>query len=262
MTSNTKRLPNILSRIHWTLRHYQLFNIVRHLSISVLLIGVVLIGLGIPGVVSGTVPYPPIPSWLVEMHQELASELVGAGLAVIVIDSANRWAALLGEKKRLIRELASKDNATAYNSAEELRDRGWLMDGSLQHAYLSRANLHGVDLWHADLREAKLLAANLCEAILWHADLRRADLSYADLRKASLWNANLQDVEMIETDLRGAKRLRCDQLLQAKLLLGARLPDGTAVPYDEDWRDFISSWCEAAEVDKEGHIVPAEVDIC
>ena len=72
-----------------------------------------------------------------------------------------------------------------------------------------RANLHGADLYDADLSDANLCGADLSEAILYGANLRGAnlhgaDLCGADLRHANLCGADLSDANLCGADLYGA----------------------------------------------------------
>ena len=75
---------------------------------------------------------------------------------------------------------------------------------SLSGIDLRCANLHGVDLQDADLRNANLRYANLSVA-----DLRDADLYGANLRYANLYEAKLDGVlnakELIVDDPRGCR---------------------------------------------------------
>ncbi len=61
------------------------------------------------------------------------------------------------EKKRLIEQMGSKDNETALQAIKELRELGWLEDGTLRGSDLREANLR-----EADLSLANLTGANLC----------------------------------------------------------------------------------------------------
>jgi hypothetical protein len=76
--------------------------------------------------------------------------------------------------------------------------RAWLdSDGkSGEKAGLSRAQLQGLSLWSADLREADLSYANLQGAALDHSRLRGANLRHAKMEGALLWRANLRDADL------------------------------------------------------------------
>ena len=111
--------------------------------------------------------------------------------------------------------------------------RAWLdSDGqSGKKADLSHAQLQGLSLWSADLREADLSYASLQGANLDHARLRGANLRHAKMEAASLWQANLRDADLSYTGLQRAKLDHADlsgaNLLHADLtgasLWGAQL---------------------------------------
>jgi hypothetical protein len=106
--------------------------------------------------------------------------------------------------------------------------RAWLdSDGkSGKKADLSHAQLQGLSLWRADLREADLSYASLQGADLDHARLRGANLRHASMEGASLWQANLRDADLSYAGLQRAKLDHAD-LSGAKLhnadLTGASL---------------------------------------
>jgi uncharacterized protein YjbI with pentapeptide repeats len=118
--------------------------------------------------------------------------------------------------------------------------RAWLdSDGqSGKKADLSYAQLQGLSLWSADLREADLSYASLRGANLDHARLRGANLAHANMEAASLWQANLQNADLGYAGLQKAKLDHADlsdaNLNNADLtgasLWGARL-SGTRVEH-------------------------------
>src|SRR5260370_33644484 len=73
--------------------------------------------------------------------------------------------------------------------------RAWVeSDGqSGKKADLSHAQLQGLSLWSADLREADLSYASLQGADLDHARLRGADLRHANMAGASPLHADPRD---------------------------------------------------------------------
>jgi (1->4)-alpha-D-glucan 1-alpha-D-glucosylmutase len=91
-----------------------------------------------------------------------------------------------------------------------------LWSADLREANLSYANLQGADLAHARLRAANLRHAKMEAASLWQANLRGADLSYAGLQRAKLDHADLSDANLSNADLTGAS-------LWGAQLSGARL---------------------------------------
>jgi uncharacterized protein YjbI with pentapeptide repeats len=91
-----------------------------------------------------------------------------------------------------------------------------LWSADLREADLSHANLQGADMAHARLRGANLRHAKMEAASLWQANLRGADLSYAGLQRAKLDHADLSDANLSNADLTGAS-------LWGAQLSGARL---------------------------------------
>ena len=119
--------------------------------------------LGIGFLVVGFIGYffPSFSKFFYDMH----SELIAIGFTVLIIDNANETIKRREEKKRLILQMGSPDNAFAIEAVRQLRERDWLFDGSLK-----RANLRG-----ADLSEAKLHQADLSEVNLWEVKLSKAN---------------------------------------------------------------------------------------
>jgi hypothetical protein len=132
-----------------------------------------------------------------DFYANVAASLVTITIAVLTIDWLNERRAEQQLKVQLIREMGSPDNGIALRAVDELQIRGWVEDGSLQGAFLNRANLERVLLPRANLRHAQLRYANL----------RWAVLSDADLRGAHLWKTDLQKALMSRTDLRGASMM-------------------------------------------------------
>ena len=133
---------------------------------------------------------------------------------------------MFGRKAEIIRRVGQEKDPSALRTLlAELRERGWLFDGSLagvnlSNADLSRVSLDGADLSKAALSEANLRRANLHHAVVDEADLSGSDLSEADLREATFENALLG-----RANLRGAV-VRDEQLTLAEMLHGATMPDG------------------------------------
>lgn len=134
-------------------------------------------------------------SFLNDFYANIAAEAISIGVTVLIIERLNKRRAEEVEKKALILQMGSPDNAFAIEAVRQLRDKGWTHDGTLQGAHLLRANLSNADLFCADLSNTNLFGANLSNA----------DLFYADLSNASLRNANLKDAYLIETNLSNAK---------------------------------------------------------
>ncbi len=123
-----------------------------------------------------------------------------------VVTSSDEAEAILFEtiereryKARLISALGGDNHALATRVIEELRNFGWLNDGSLCGVNLSGANLRSTNLFFANLSAARLDNTNLHSANLFMSNLERANLQYADLREA-----NLEQALLSRANLRGA----------------------------------------------------------
>lgn len=130
----------------------------------------------------------------------------------------------------------SEANLNRANLSKANLSGAHLLYANLGSAYLTEANLTGAFLVGADLTRAKLGQADLGWALLAMADLTGANLVKADLRGAGLSGANLSEadlskVDLSEADLAGAT-VTTDQLLQARTLEEATMPDGTKY---EEW---------------------------
>jgi hypothetical protein len=192
---------------------------------------------------------------LLNLGTEMAGAVVTYALLELVIGRRERREvenkALKAKKGHLIAQLGSEVRGVVVAAAEELRQYGWLYDGSLRGSDLTGADMHGVDLSRASLSGVNLHGANLAGANLFvtelqaanlhganlsganlhgtnmtGAELLLADLSGANLLGANLYGANLLGADLHEADLRGAK-VTAGQLTQAKSLEGATMPDGT-----------------------------------
>lgn len=75
--------------------------------------------------------------------------------------------------------------------------------GDLSSTNLPRADLHGINLEAAILRDAGLFKANLQKAKLKNADLSGANLQEADLREADLTGAVLEGTNLTDANLMG-----------------------------------------------------------
>ena len=91
-----------------------------------------------------------------------------------------------------------------------------LRDANLERADLRGADLRGADLTEADMDNANLEGANLRYANLTEANLRGADLREANLRDANLRGADLSEANLIDAYLREAN-LREANLSEAYL---------------------------------------------
>lgn len=177
------------------------------------------------------------------MWPNFAAEMAGLAFTILVIEVITAKQNEEREKREVILQMGSPDNAFAREAVRKLRARGWIGDGSLVGARLSRADLtqtdmpnaqlveadlRGAVLVRADLRGARmsrvnLVGANLIGADLYGASLYLADARWADLRQARLASAFLLETNLAEADLSGASLV--DARMLAAELRGANLSD-------------------------------------
>lgn len=176
------------------------------------------------------------PPWFLKWFGSLSAEFAGAlilsALLLFLVTMPNQRRETSELKRGLIREMRSSDNAIALLAVEELREQGWLFDGTLQRAFLWYANLQGAHLGYANLQGAYLGYSNLQGAHLGYANLQGAYLGYANLQGADLWYAHLQGVYLWKADLKGAS------LLHTTFDETTTLPDGTHWTPDTDMTCF------------------------
>lgn len=139
--------------------------------------------------------------WADSAFQNFSTEMMGAiitfGLFELIVGVRNK-------KQDLIIQLRSRDNATARNALGQIREKGWVKDGTLQRAWLWGANLQDIPLRDANLQGAILQKANLQGANLREVNVHTADLRECNLQGAHLWKINLQGAVLEGADLQGA----------------------------------------------------------
>jgi uncharacterized protein YjbI with pentapeptide repeats len=203
-----------------------------------------------------------------DFYANISAEFASIAITVLIIDGLNRRreerTAVEQDRTQLMRQLGSNVNEVARRSAEELRARGWLTDGTLQGTDLRVANLDDAKLWDADLQGvnlqwAKLKKANLNGAVLAGANLTQANLQGArlrgaDARGANLFEAKLYRVDFHETQLREADMRGAH--LEGASLANADLRDAK---FDNAVFDELSilpdgsAWTEGADLTRFTH---------
>lgn len=169
--------------------------------------------IGLAAALLGLAHYLPLPALprprLLRLHADVAPELIGIGITLILID----WAVARRQreelKAQLIRHMGSAIRDVAVPAARELAHHGWLYDGSLKWAILLEADLSGAQLEGANLSGASLYRANLSGADLLDAELNgttlvNANLNEAYLPRAVMRRASLQGVTLANATLSGA----------------------------------------------------------
>jgi uncharacterized protein YjbI with pentapeptide repeats len=129
------------------------------------------------------------------------------------------------EKLEIINKLYNTSETVSLLALDELRQCGWLTDGTLKgytlcNLYLRGANLKNACLTNVDFHQSHLEWADFSFVNLQNAKLTRANFSGANFDQADLKNADLY-----KTNFRNARNLTPEQLQQAKRLWGAIMPD-------------------------------------
>jgi hypothetical protein len=194
--------------------------------------------------------------------ENILVEAHGMLLDILVIGVFILWLNRSGEKSLEIRRYEEEiDDFRGWNSKEagyriagnvKRLNRNGITDIKLQQCHLVKVDLSFVNLTRASLRRTNLSNAFLLGANLSHtnlslanlrdADLSRACLSGANLSHTCLFRADLSDADLRDANLGLAYLTRAmewtnEQLAQAESLLGATLPDGTAMT-EEAWEEF------------------------
>jgi hypothetical protein len=141
-----------------------------------------------------------------DFYTNISTELASIAITILVIDALAQQRADEQRKTQLIRELRNPDNGIALRALRELEARNWTSDGSLKKAYLLGANLENGFLRDTDLSQAWLLNVNL--------------------QGAYMRNSKLTDTTLVGANLRGVRELTSSQLREARMLLGATMPNG------------------------------------
>jgi hypothetical protein len=171
--------------------------------------------------------------WWSGMWQNFSTEMIGAimtfALFEMLINANNR-------QEELIRQMASADNATAINAANELRALGYLLDGSLYKKSLKLANLASANLSNANLAGINLSHANLQDAILLDANLKGADLREANLHGAKLTNAQFDETTILPDNQHWSQTTQLQRYTQSKQARAALDAESVARPQAHPYR--------------------------
>lgn len=187
-------------------------NLVRLSGIIILVLALLGAGLNYAENYNGPLDWA---SFLLNFFIMLSPELAGIALTVLILDYLGEKRAERALRWQLLHEMGSHNNYIALRAVYELRQRGWLMDGTVENAILH----------HADLTEANLSNANLCHADLQYAHLVRAELQNANLSETDLHGTNLAEANLQNANLLNSN-VTAEQLAQVYSLENAILPNG------------------------------------
>lgn len=117
---------------------------------------------------------------------------------------------------------------------------------NLDSAQLPGVNLSFASLRNAVFRNADLSGANLNGAVLYQADLRGANLSGADLRTAGLYESAMEGANLAQALLQGA--ILAESNLQEASLAGADLEDAVLARADLKGADLTGANLQDADL--------------
>ena len=159
------------------------------------------------------------------------ADLSGANLNLVNLSGANLTRADLSGADLTRADLSEADLSRADLSEAKLTKAdlsGANLSGTkLARADLSGASLLGSKLLRSNLTSAKLTSANLTTADLSGANLSGADLSGAKLHGSNLTGTRLTGINLDVANLSGAVGTTQEQLMSARSLEGATMPDGS-----------------------------------
>lgn len=157
-------------------------------------IAILLLGLGV-FYYWANIPENPSLKWQL-IYQDMFADMIGIGITVLILGNFDQYLRIQSEKKRLILQMGSPDKGFAIEAVRQLRQNGWLVDGTTKGADLSGAQLEEADLSEAHLEGANLLEAHLERSILVEAHLEGANMGLAHLEGAFLLGAHLEGANM------------------------------------------------------------------
>jgi len=165
-----------------------------------------------------------------ETYANFSAEFISIAITILLINYLYDLKENLNVKRRLIRELASEEKGISSNALLELKEKGWLQDGSLKNIKLTNTNLSNQDLTGADLegvfldnadltnailKNVNLNNASLCKTILSNANLECASLNNSIIHSAQFYEAKLNKIEAINVDFMNSN-MRLAQLSDCK----------------------------------------------
>lgn len=127
------------------------------------------------------------------------------GISIIVATIAFLYESRKHSNYQAQQVIDSARSGTSYARIQALEELSRASQSLRGLEVESSANLQGINLTAADLRNAILIDTNLSEARLWEANLQEVNLSGSNLTKANLVGANLLDAVLESSTLTWAK---------------------------------------------------------
>ncbi len=135
------------------------------------------------------------------LYANFSAEFISIAITILLINYLYELKETKNLKSRLIRELGSEEKGLSSRALKELRENGWLQDGTLKNVDLQNANLSNLDLSDANLEGVNLKDANLNGAKLIRVNLNKANLTQAKLVRSNLENCKLNETIMHRVNL-------------------------------------------------------------
>jgi len=194
-----------------------------------LVVAVLVLAVVVTGIVSAVLKEATFKDWIASFLQNMSAGFVGAGFTYWLIEI------LVGNSRRkaeLINKLYSRSTDVSVDALQQLHDRGWLKDGSLENMVLmgvqlpeaafSLAQLEWTELSLCKLNKCSFFLSNFSNACFASSDLEGSKFEGVELYGTDFRNANLKGVVF--------ENCSCDQF--------TRLPDGTYWATENDWTHF------------------------
>lgn len=187
---------------------------------------------GVAGFLAGILVFPAIEALSQNASGFLSSfvpEAVGIAFTVLLIDRIYRSVEGDKEKRRLILQMGSADNALSIQAIRELSMLEHIDDGSLRNRYFTGSNMEGAVLLNADMQGVHMVGVNLCDASLAHANLKNSNIAFCDFTDARLWNAELNNAALTNINFENVELFGAD--LRNTFMPDANLRGAVFLPY-------------------------------
>lgn len=139
-----------------------------------------------------------------EIYANLSCELISIAVTILLINYLYEKREESSNKRRLIRELGSEDKGFTSRALKEIKELGYLADGTLNGADLSSANLEGLDFSGAVLKNVNFSMARLNNSIFREVILEGVILNGAEARQCIFERSVFSNVTLKSSNLYSA----------------------------------------------------------
>ncbi|RUT71733.1 pentapeptide repeat-containing protein [Flavobacterium cupreum] len=156
-----------------------------------------------------------------EIYANLSCELMSIAITILLINYLYEKREESNNKRRLIRELGSEDKGFTSRALKEIKELGYLVDGTLNGADLSSANLEGLDFTGANLQNVNFSKARLTNSIFKGVQFEGVRLDGAEARQCNFERSVFNNVSLKGSNLYSAIFIGCQisnaDFLKAKI---------------------------------------------